>query len=70
MTEQRKKQFICKSCKKEVYSKDFGRFINLATSLNDKCSKCEMETRTDLDRKGRSSKKDKYKSKQQREWEY
>jgi len=59
--------FKCKTCGKQVKGKDKGRFINMAISLNDKCAKCEMESRTDLDRTGRSSKKDKYKNKDIRE---
>ena len=64
------KLFKCKTCGKQVKGKDKGRFINLAMSLNTKCAKCEMNKHTDKDRTGRSSKKDKYTSKETREREY
>ena len=61
------KYFKCKTCGIEVKGKDKGRFINFAISLNTRCAKCEMNRRTDLDRTGRHSKKDKAKDKSMRE---
>lgn len=52
--------FICKSCKKLFTD----RTLIIPLELNPLCNKCQMERRTDLDRTGRSSKKDRFKSKE------
>jgi len=60
--------FICKGCKKEIKGKNQGRFFNFVFSMNEYCEKCSMMKATCLDRTGRSSKKDRYKNKDEKEW--
>lgn len=60
----------CCRCDKQFSKKRFGRFLDLVCSLRDDydyCPKCAMESRRELDRTGRYSKKDKYKNKDERE---
>ena len=56
--------FHCDTCKRWT-----TRFID-EHAVRKHCRKCEMVSRTDLDRTGRSSKKDKAKNKQERESMY
>jgi len=60
------KKLICKVCGKE--GNKLGIFPK--AKAEHKCNQCYMNSRTDLDRTGRSSKKDRYKNKETKEMMY
>lgn len=56
----------CKTCGLEIH-----KITTMLRALEEnKCNKCYMESRADLDRTGRSSKKDKYKNIYERDRNY
>lgn len=58
------KDIKCKRCNRNLND------LTLIFPQYQYCNKCIFEERTDLDRTGRSSKKDKYKNKNKRDYMY